>query len=300
MKTLSRQSLKELPNEYVAQPRTYLLTTTKCKRHGKKYRHWFSGTTEVYLSPGDYEVSWHAEPAAAINWYTVIDNRLEYLATADDRFARYHSTKKGKFRMIGKGWAVMTDRPCRLTVRCSTTNLLFQWKADLNLAAKIYAYSKRHSISRCLPSCTSPPNNFDVSGELEYFLGLTTVTTASETVEGRYQCSPFCVKITTGNNLRTKLSYDLTVLCADETATVRVTAIEGNSTTTYIDITDDNGVLSRSHQAPRLTGFFYLPVGCQDVGLHLYTDYGFGGDSNIDKYHGYITYHRFSITYELV
>lgn len=300
MKTLSRQSLKELPNAYVVTPRTYSLTTTKCKRHGKKYRHWFNGMTEVDLQPGDYEVSWTADPPAAINWYTVIENRLEYLATADDSFARYRRTKNGKFRMIGKGWSVMTDRPCKLTVHCKTTHLLFQWKADLNLAAKIVAYSKRHSISRALPSYNITPESFEVSREMEYFLGLTSVTTASEMIEDKYQCSPFCVKLLTGSNLRAKLCYDLSVCCADETATVKVIAIEGNSKTTYLDIIGDEGVLENTHQAPRLTGTFYLPIGCRDVGLHLYTDYGFGGDSDIDKYHGYITYHKFSIEYELV
>lgn len=322
MKTISRQDIKYFgptpadDRSSFQTPTTFLTST--CKRlHGeKKYRHWFGDTTEIPLPPGDYLVKWKSTSLTAINFYTVVDGRLAYLVTNEDSYARFHPTRRGTLRTSGKVLAVTTEHPTYLEITCTPTILrrsiyptiysgghlsVTLPSAKRTTGHELKLYSARHSIPRQLRKYTTLPAAQDVAPLLEYFLGMGSVVTATIRLPQQDACSPFAVKLEAGSNLRARLSYKVSVLTADEEPAITVTAIEGNTTSTYMPIHDATGqVVLAEHVGNTLEGSFDLPIGCQDIGLHFYTEYGFAGDTRVDKYHGYVTFHQYSITYQFV
>ena len=326
MKTLARQNLKHTDFKINFNlPKSISLTSVNYLKPGKKYLHIFEidgvENSIIFLDSVlcDYLVEWEVLKDDYLRFYTLIDGCLQYASNLKDQYCRYRGNY-GSFRTSSKSLAIASDlqQPIRIkiTPKCKK-RLCFNKYIDLidyeghqalvprkefdELTEKIVNYSLRHSLRQELPFSKQLPETIDFGGYLNYYLNLSTIMTLSDKVDKKYKFSPYSVKLFGFGGIRCKVFYQIKVIAAaGEDANVMVTAIESLSEDTYTELRDLNGeILKRNHRGNLLSGEFELKEGCSDIGLHIYTPYGYGDDTKEDKYRDLAIFEKFEVVYEI-
>lgn len=132
---------------------------------------------------------------------------------------------------------------------------------------------------------------------LKYYYSLNSLITLSVDLDQHLSYLPYSIKIS--NSSPAVLHYRIiSSPSSGEDAHVTVTAIETISANRYGIIADSsNRPLVNHHQGSKLEGSFVLPSGLSDVGLHLYTLYGFSVDVGQNPATDLARFEVFQVTY---
>lgn len=118
-----------------------------------------------------------------------------------------------------------------------------------------------------------------IINNLQYYQSFGALITITNKVRDESKYPPYSVRTNNANRLRYRIK---TFPSAGDEAAITISAIETLSPNTYSVITLNNVKLI-SHQIGSLVeGIFDLPDDCRDVGLHIYTPYGFSCDIGKD------------------
>lgn len=143
--------------------------------------------------------------------------------------------------------------------------------------------------TKSIPRMLSPGNAPDVTTYcgLKYCLSMNSILTVTEDVPKELRYPPYSVKLPQVAGVVSTLKYRIVVKASEgDNAHVTVTCIESLSRNRYAilkDIKGDN--IHNTHVGQVLEGSLKLTLCPIDVGLHIYTPYGFSGDlgDNPDK-----------------
>ena len=115
---------------------------------------------------------------------------------------------------------------------------------------------------------------------MRYFLNLSAILTLSVDVP-KIAFPPYSLEVV-GRNAR--LMYDILLSpSAGEQAEIHISAIKTLSESSYSVLTcQDGSELTRQSKGTRVSGVFELPEGCTNVGLHIWTPFGFSADIGQD------------------
>jgi hypothetical protein len=256
-----------------------------------------------------------------VRFYTLIGNQMQYLTTNDGRRAkcRLQIGCQVKFEANFKSILVATDAPCIISITIKATQRqcidikniygsIFQnghttleplSRRIRNDAYVIRSLSLANSLPRQLPTLLDPLN-VNIQG-LVYYLNLATIITITTHIEPQYRYPPYSVRLLQVGNLQPQLSYNIILkTSAGDEAAVTITAIETQSNDSYSIIKDGDTKLINQHTGTVATGNFKLPTGCFDVGLHIYTPFGFSGDIHDDKFTDLAKFLQYQIDYVLI
>lgn len=122
---------------------------------------------------------------------------------------------------------------------------------------------------------------------LKYCLSMNAMLTVTEDVPKDMRYPPYSVKLPQMSGIVSTLRYKISIKASEgNTAQVTVSCIESLSRNRYALLKDkQGGNIHNVHQGQLLEGTFTLTECPVDVGLHIYTPYGFSGDigDNPDK-----------------
>lgn len=298
-------------------------TVKKRRDGGDMYIHVFSTLRAEIATTSclyNHKVSITSDRKATVTLYTVYNNRLEWLESVNDVYASAVLTKDVSYTFIlkFKVLVVTTSKRCQLQV---CIDPLSQYTPPANYSTFyenghtvveppvcterekyiMCKISKEYSIPRQLPrlprhSLSPLPVNIE---HIAYYLSLASMLTISNKVDIEYRYPPYSVKLIQSSNYQATLQYDI-VLCpsAGQLAEITITAIESISASSYTLIKDKDGKeLTHCKQGLRIQGTFLLPIGTPDVGLHIFTPYGFSADAGEDSDATLAQFKEFSINY---
>lgn len=329
MKSVSRQSLRhwDIPMTSSHMDDQIYKTAHRIKYRGK-YIHClrrlqdFICNTEIFMNveTSGYQITWKTTKSTHIRFYTLVSGSLEYLVDISDNFARFVGTS-GTFSSNTKIIGVATTDPVNVIMSWSprsyksyidspyyTLNSRLQGHQEYSvyndykqLSNDIKEYSSRHAVPRVLNTYTEAPAPIEFAADLIYYLHLDSIITISTNIQTAYRCQPFSVKLEYGSNLTAVIDYQIQLSpCAETAAKITVTAIETVTADSYVNVLDTFGKSLISHHTGCLiSGQFSLPVGLTDVGLHIYTPYGYGDDTSKNKYTDLAIFKSYRITYVL-
>jgi hypothetical protein len=122
---------------------------------------------------------------------------------------------------------------------------------------------------------------------INYFIDMNKLITSTIKVIDKYKHPPYSVVVPTLPGKRSKLIYEISCSpSSGDDSNVLVSCIETISKESYSVLLDDSKKkIERYHKGTSAIGEFILPFGCTDVGLILYSPYGFSCEigENIDN-----------------
>lgn len=144
------------------------------------------------------------------------------------------------------------------------------------------------------PRTFTPP---DVKySNIKYSLNTSSALTITNDVDSNARYYPYSIKLPQLDGLVCKLKYKITIKASD--ALTVVTAIESLSHNSYSILKDIKGhAITNSHSSNVLEGEMILMPLPVDVGLHIYTPYGFSGTLGDDNDHTLVVVNKFVISY---
>ena len=145
-------------------------------------------------------------------------------------------------------------------------------------------------------SSVPEPRNYT---NIKYVLNTSSALTSTELVDSSSRYPPYSIRLPQVSGLVCVLRYRILIKAsAEDNAEVQVTCIESLSRNRYAVIRDIKGSnISNTHTGQVLEGEFVLSPLPVDVGLHIYTCYGFSGDLGDDMKEDLIHINRFTIEY---
>jgi len=321
MKTISRVNTKHLNVDCQdSLPSKLKLTFDNTTRHKNKFVHSLDNFNCEIVVPSltcDYQIKWKCDRETCIRFYNLVDGCFQYLVDSNDSYCRYIGNH-GSFTCKAKILIVATSDIVKLKLclkACPFKTIFldnhlqvvnhkghqtFIPKPEYELlSAKLKKYSLRHSLHRELVHCTIVPETIEYNKFLVYYLNLASLVTITADVDADCRCTPFSVKLITANNLVALLEYEIELhTCAGEDAEITVTAIETLAADSYTELKDAQGqIVHSNHKGNLVKGSFRLPIGTTDIGLHIYTPYGYGDDTRQDKYKNIALFKSFKVGY---
>ena len=329
MKTVARQSVCLFPVDKSVNKSTMynnsLTTSYTFRAEGDRYIHALFEqpaqeaccVTRMPTCLCDYAISITSNQDARLIAYTRVAGELEWLADSRDRYVKLQLQKGKKYTFTArlKSLVLVTLEECRLSVKIrsiaepSSPYEGFARKTQkghvklIGVDAVIQERSRRYGLSsevhgllhRRLPA---PPMGASIQG-MQYYLRLASLITLSYSVDKEYRCPPYSVALAKVDGYRARLSYDIELKpSAGESAVITLTAIESQADDSYSILQDDRRKdISHERQGTRVTGEFLLPVLCPDVGIHIYTPYGFRADIGDDPATSLAKFHTLKICY---
>jgi len=317
-------------------PSVQLRTNRFIKLGHKKYIHIFNHCdqkhknliTEINLSNNLFSYKIRArlfkdngcKDECQLELYSLIDGRAQHLATCDDKYAKFHlNNAVVSLRANLKVLYVLTSKKCKIELKIKPVKRIIEkWDSFCltiltnghhklvprneglqERAAEISADSISGSLDRQLPVFAENPSGVSLTG-LVYYLELASIITVTTGVDIAYRYPPYSIKLLQGSNIRATLTYSIELKAsAGENADVTITAIETLSNNSYAVIQNEGKDLKNQHVGTKAIGSLLLPIGCFDVGLHIYTPYGFSGDTNDDKFKDLAKFLQYKIDYNL-
>ena len=329
MKSVSRQSLRywDVPITSSHMASQIYKTSHRIEYRGKyihclQHLNDFTCNTEIFMNAeaSGYSINWKSTRSTHIRFYTLVSGSLEYLVDTSDNFARFVGTS-GTFGSNTKIVGVATTDPVNLTITWSpriyksyVDSLYYtlsnrlkghqEYSVNSNykqLSENIKKYSFRHAVPRILNTYNQAPATIEFATDLVYYLHLDSIITLSTNIHTEYRCKPFSVKLQYGTNVAAIIDYQIQLYpCAGNDAKITVTAIETVTADSYVNILDSSGKsFIQHHTGCLIAGQFSLPAGLTDVGLHIYTPYGYGDDTSKNKYTDLAIFKSYRITYVL-
>lgn len=328
MKNISRCNSNHLDvNIYAPKPKTITIQSTFHAPFGKNHLCLFSlGDNLLAEIPApsclwNYKITWRTSKSCYIRFYDAIydatNQTLQYLSNIDDRYCRYIGNG-ATFTASFKKLAIITSKPVFLTLTLTPTPKI-QTNIDyldflpkkghnrcrvkpeyIDERKNILAYSERHSRARQLPAFSGLlPAPFDVGSNLSYYFNINSILTITTRCDSNLAYAPYSIRCIESADLIAVCEFDIEIKpCAGDDAEVTVSAIESLSNDSYRVLKDHGGTsLILNFVGKRLKGVFRCPVGCPDIGLHIYTPYGFGDDSRDNCYKKLAIFHNFFISY---
>lgn len=247
---------------------------------------------ECIYSPScmfDYKITISVKNASTnVKLYTEVNGQLHLL------IPRNHVSQDSPLTVlcVFKTMYIVTSDDCVLRVHLSPKN---QEKTKLECHGVTFVLSEgrtklimKHNLNRSqreplplqfLPAAELPTLAVSIKG-MKYYLNTSSILTLSKSVDDNLSYPPYSVQLLRSSKYRAKLSYVLKLKTSEEFAKIIISAISSLTSDTYTTIKKDdtNEDLANAHIGNTVSGSFILPVGCLDVGLHIYTPYGFSGD----------------------
>jgi hypothetical protein len=155
---------------------------------------------------------------------------------------------------------------------------------------------QRQSLNYILSNPVVKDEQVDIKN-IQYFLNFTTVVSSTYNVNEDYRYPPFSVKVGNGTTGSAELSYNIRMkTSAGSSADVKISCIESLSRDSYSILKDATGKeLTASHTGELAVGSFMLPKGIIDIGIHIYTPYGFSGDIGDNPATDLVQFDKFSL-----
>ena len=278
----------------------------------KSEKHSVSSAAELNVNCiFNYKITVMANSDTTITLYTVINDQLEWLETVEDVYATAQLNKNRAHGFICKFKSIVfvTSERCRLNIKIdpqkiillNKENYIFNNKRGHSIISvdeidNISSISRKNGISRRL---NKDIDAFEVSIErMKYYLNLSAILTISNSIDNEYKYLPYSIKLNQSSKHRAILKYDIKLSpSAGDFAEITITAIESLSLDTYSIIKDNDKGLIHSKVGCNVKGEFALPIGTLDVGLHIYTPYGFSADIGQDPNTCLAIFNNLSISY---
>ena len=169
-------------------------------------------------------------------------------------------------------------------------------KESNNISSRSKKYALSTAVSHSLhPSLFSPPGTTEIT-DMSYYLNFNSLLTLYLPL---HKYPSYSVPLVMSKDYRAVLKYDIELSAsAGEAADITLTAIESLSYDSYSIIKDETGKeITHVKSGIRVTGEFILPLLCSDVGIHIYTPYGFSADIGEDPRTSLAKFHMFEVRY---
>jgi hypothetical protein len=169
-----------------------------------------------------------------------------------------------------------------------------------NISQELFDYQvlkyRMGALNFISPSPIIKNEQIDIKN-IQYYLNFSTVVSLTYNVDEQYKYPPYSVKVGNGTTGSAELSYSITMKpSAGSSADVKISCIESLSYNSYSILKDISGKeLSANHTGNVATGSFILPKGIIDVGIHIYTPYGFSGDIGDNPATDLVHFDKFSL-----
>jgi hypothetical protein len=319
MHTISRQQLCHIGYSSLQLPKPQKISVTSDHFHklNGKWIHVFklgSNLSIEMFAPSSlwsYKVKVTSEHNTKVRFYSLIEQTMQYMVDIEDKLCQYNlmSGIPTKFIANFKVIILVSKNPTPITIslepisyrkfnyRCySARKKMLGHRLIVpyynHTVIKIREKSLKHALPRFYVS-----NTEDKTIKVfitQYYLNLSSIITVTTDKQNSYP--PYSIKLYPDNHII--LKYHIVVKAsAGDNAKISVTAIETQSSETYSIIQNDGKNLTNEHQGLELVGQFVLPDGCPDVGLHIYTPYGFSGSIHDNKYKDLAKFKQFDLIY---
>jgi hypothetical protein len=135
---------------------------------------------------------------------------------------------------------------------------------------------------------------------IKYTISLASALTITDLVDSLSKFPPYSIKLPQVSGITCTLNYRIVIKASEEdNAQVDVTCIEGLSGNRYCILKDVKGEnICNTHTGQVLEGTFILYPLPIDVGLHIYTPYGFSGDLSNDMKEDLVKIEKFELSYQ--
>lgn len=156
----------------------------------------------------------------------------------------------------------------------------------LSLAPNPSPVSERLPLSPFFPLSSSSSSESPLTVKavgMKYYLDVSALLTLSvDMTELSYP--PYSLRLDRSQTHRARLSYEIDLSPSEgEDAVITITAIETLGGGSYSPLVDEEGKeLINTDKGTRIAGSFLLLPLCSDVGLHIFTPYGFSADIGQD------------------
>ena len=278
-----------------------------------------------------YNVNVVSDKDTKIRLYTLMMGKL-YWQTDNSEFGVSFASEQLiggiaiKFSINSKCVIFVTERKCKLSIAIDTIKKISSLKIPheliensghsvihptLNeeLKKSIMEHYALHSIS--LINIENRINdkrsverysekNVDIYG-LEYYLYMSTILTITRNIKEEYRYPPYSIKLSSGQGIVTliyRLSFN------SDVDGVTITCIESLSKSTYAILRANDGKKLYKEHGNNIVngrniaeGSFRLPDSCLDVGLHLYSPYGFSVDIGDDLNKDAVKFEKLTLVY---
>ncbi len=268
-----------------------------------------------------YKVKVRSNIKTKVRLYTIVKNKLYWLYDiyGDQAYAKLTPCTVKTFVISEKVLAIATDKPCfieykvrklDISILDSKLNKFILESGHLVIFKCVHRKDKlikqkhfdHHSLTRYLADRSlEDAKDFKLTN-IEYCINLASALSVTDNVENIHRYSPFSARLTQSKNYIAVLTYNIyTKPSAGDDAEITVTCIESISKNSYALLQGADGKpISAQITGTRLQGKFDLPIGCIDVGLHIYTPYGFSGDIGDDPNTDLIIFNLFKISYKAI
>lgn len=256
-----------------------------------------------------YRVSIESDIPAKIVLYTLTSSDSHHITgdVFNQKAAVVIEDNEVSFDINFKRLVLVTNKECKLQVKIQPLpyvdsyayldyTLVNNRAGHLVVKLPESLYTSR-PIPRSLCSKAIPPS-VNLTG-FKYCLTMNSVLTVTEGIRKDLRYPPYSVKLPQVNGVTTTVKYKISVKTSEgERADVTVTCIESLSRNRYSILKDEQGnnILTK-HLGCDLEGSFVLTRCPVDVGLHIYTPYGFSGDIGDNPNTDLVEFIDFTLSY---
>jgi hypothetical protein len=269
---------------------TRRLTIDRLTRADSAYLHFFGGLPAqalIVIPPNSYQLTLRSDVTTRCQLGTWTSTGLVRLKTI-----KCCEATPTTVTITVKNLMLLTADDCELTLLLRPTTLPASTPAGAP-----YSTQLESQLKPLLFDAAAPPSLM-IRG-LKYHTQLNRLVTLSVQVDSHYAYPPFSVR-TAPSSRQVRLNYRIRVSpSAGDNAEITVSGIETTSTQGYAILQTTNGTaIANQHRGQRLEGSLLLPAGVLDVGLELFTPYGFSADIGSDPETSLAHFDVFRITYD--